>query len=122
MRLSGKNIFVFDLNALVALDLETIIELEGATAHVATTEQTALDIVRGCTVLDCALVHHSSIGRNGRRVRCEVNRRKIPLISYSFVTSFAVMHGFGTLLERPSSPETIIQTIVASCTGAHDVR
>ena len=113
MRLHNLKILVFDLEAFVAEDLRHIIDAEGGVPLVAASSQMAINILSKVDGIACAVVHHSTIGRDGVDVRHELRRRNIPFVTYS-LTTFLDPQEFGAVLPRPSSSAVIVETIVQS--------
>ena len=113
MRLDQLKILVFDLEAFVAEDLRHLIESEGGVPLVALNPKMAIDILVKVEGISCAVVHHSTIGRDGVEVRHELRRREIPFITYS-LTTFLDPQEFGPVLQRPSPSSVIVQTLAQS--------
>ena len=113
-RLDHLTILIFDLEPIMALDIEMVVERGGGTALVAHKPAEALALIEKTPNINCAIVHHSTSGRDGTDVRRELNRRGIRIITYTFALAECLGPQYGIVIERPATTEQIWDAVAQS--------
>lgn len=117
--LSGRTVLIIEDEALIALDLETVLEDQGATTVTARTVAEALSALEAPHI-SAAILGHTLLFGDTADVRWRLKEKGVPFIAYSVIPGLPSLADAAAHVHRPAEEKSLIAAVAKVLANAEN--